>query len=87
MNALTPTKTFFACTQPSNLLTVAEFRTFAKKVLFSNDWKKAVSFMKDRNGGVLVLKADGSLHVYEVGRKMAAFKPNTWGWEKDRVED
>lgn len=87
MKALKPIKTFFSMSQPSNVLTVKEFKLFAEKVCSSKSWMTGVRYMVDRNGGALVLRADGSLEVYETAKRKVTYKPNSWGWEADRIED
>jgi hypothetical protein len=69
--------------QPTNLLTVAEWRKLAHHSGASS-WKAAVAAWARRRGGALVLRADGSLRVFTLraGKiSQSTYKPGAWAWE------
>jgi len=78
-------KTFFNKNSvPSNLLTISDFRKFAK-ALGLTSWESAIRHYANVKGGALLLKADGSLVSFtkrgiKISRK--TFTPQQWGWEK-----
>jgi hypothetical protein len=77
-------KTFFSKKNyPSNLLTVADYRVFARSQGLRN-WKTAAKRYAKSKGGAFVVRADGSLLVFtrnDAGNiRQKTF--HSWGWEK-----
>lgn len=86
--------TFDRSAMPSNLLTVAEWRTFARALLDGGQirgnagWEKAARHYADQVGGALVMLADDSLVVFtklrfgdRAGRiSRRTYRPGTWVW-------
>lgn len=69
--------------QPTNLLTVAEWRKLANATKAAS-WKAAVNAWARRRGGALVLRADGRLQAFTLrGSKISqsTYKPGAWSWE------
>ena len=83
MTALTPSVSFFSNVMPSNLLTVAEWRRFARSVGLRS-WSSAARFYSKREGGAHVLRADDSLVVFTLrdnGKvSRSTYQPAKWRW-------
>ena len=83
MNAVLTT--FDRSAAPINLLTVADWRTFAKAVWPKVErWEVAARRYAAERGGAMVLRADDTLVVFTrlaggAGRK-ASYKPGAWRW-------
>lgn len=79
--------TFFdRSAMPTNLLTVPEWRRFARAAYKGVSWERAAHKYAARNGGALVMRADDSLVVFtlrddgKVSRK--TYRPGKWRWEQ-----
>jgi len=84
-------KTFFdRSAQPTNLLTVAEWRTLATNLPIVHTWKGAMRYMAALRGGAFALLANGNLVVITLqrggGYSQRTYTPSKWGWEHDRKE-
>ena len=79
-----PSFTSFSRSQPSNLLTVKDWKVFAEKAYASKDWLKAAKAYAAIQGGALILKVDGNLVAITKlasGKiRTTTFKPEKWGW-------
>ena len=80
-------RTFFNRSQPSNLLTVAEWTTFSRHAYKSENYMVGVRKYADLKGGAHVLREDGTLVVFtkrsELNLERTLYPIGTWGWESD----
>ena len=83
---MAPTKTFFnPSAMPNNLLTVQEWKRFAKAV-GKRSWEGAARYFAQTSerGGAMVLRANDTLVVFTLrdnGKvEKRSHKPNKWGW-------
>ena len=84
MTHFKPVKTFFdKSAVASNLLTVADFRKFARAVGLTS-WRGAARYYAKLKGGALIVRANGDLLVYSRrfnGKVVATTYPQKkWGW-------
>ena len=77
--------TFDRSAMPNNLLTVAEWCTFARATKRSG-WQSAARYYAERCSGALIMRANDALVVLTKlsdGRiRQRTYKPGTWGWAK-----
>lgn len=85
--------TFDRSAMPTNLLTVMEWRRFAREAYGLSDWRAAARRYAEAKGGALVMRADDSLlvltklqHGPRAGRiSQRTYKPGRWGWAQNRA--
>lgn len=69
---------------PTNLLTVADYRTFGKAVHGTLSWETAARKYAEVRGGAVVLRGDDSLVVFtklSCGKiRRTTYKSGEWGW-------
>lgn len=84
-------RTWFNRSQPSNLLTVEQWRTFTRNAYKKDHYLVGVRAWAEIKGGAHVLREDGTLIVFtkrsELNLERTLYPIGTWGWEQDRVED
>ena len=80
-------RTFFNRSQPSNLLTVAEWVTFTRHAYKRDNWMVGVRNYAALKGGAHVLREDGTLIVFTVrgtlNLERTLYPIGTWGWDSD----
>lgn len=76
---------FSRAAMPSNLLTVADWRVFAKKAFGLRSWESGMRRYAEHKGGALALMADDSLRVLTTtsdGKiRKSTYKPGKWAWD------
>lgn len=78
------TYTFARAAMPSNLLTVPEWRKFAREAFHTSSWAAAARRYARIKGGALVLRADGRLVSFTLreGGKVTqrTYREGEWRW-------
>ena len=81
-------KTFFdKLAHPSNLLTIQDYRVYAKALGLKN-WQTAIKHCVGIKGGAFLMKANGSLVAYtKRGLKISqkTYQKENWGWEQKQT--
>jgi hypothetical protein len=84
-------RTFFNRSQPSNLLTVDQWKTFTRHAYKKDNWMVGVRNYAAIKGGAHVLRADGTLMVFTqrspLNLERTSYPLGTWGWDSDITED
>lgn len=83
-------RTFFNRSQPSNLLTIEQWKTFTRNAYKRESWMYGVRKYVDLRGGAHVLQEDGTLLVFtkrnEILLECTPYPIGTWGWENNIKE-
>jgi hypothetical protein len=84
-------RTFFNRSQPQNLLTVEQWKTFTRNAYQKTNYLVGVRNWAEIKGGAHVLREDGTLIVFtqrsELNLERTLYPIGSWGWEEDRTED